>query len=129
MRVFLWLVLAFFLSMLTAQIVARQIANHFHATGEFIVVMVAIAAFAVVSIAVMTAALIAAMRVRVIDLAASGVAAFVVAVLAGFNLYGMAMNDWNMPSAYDLHITIAILVAALFVVLIQWWFVRWCWRG
>jgi hypothetical protein len=124
MRAFARFALAMFLSMAVAQIVAQQLAVRFGAREEFILVMVVVGSFAVVSIAVISIAFIAGSGLYPIDLAAMILAALAVIPTAGGMIYGMSQNSWNAPTLYDFQIVAEILIPALIAVLIQWILVR-----
>lgn len=124
MRAFATFALAMLLSMLGAQTVAQILAVQFGAREEFILVMVVVGAFAVVSMAVIGVAFVAGSGVYPIDMAASVSAALAVVPTAGLTLYGMARSNWNMPTVYDMQVVAEILIPTLFAVFIQWFLVR-----
>jgi hypothetical protein len=124
MRAFATFAVAWFLSMVMAQIVAQQLAIYFGTRDELILVMFIIGAFAVVSLSVLTMAFIGGAGVRPIDIAGGIAATLAVLLVCGITLYGMARNNWNLPTRYDMQIIVEIICPSLMVVLIQWWFLR-----
>jgi len=124
MRAFATFAVAWFVSMVIAQVLAHQLAIYFGTRDELVLVIFIVGAFTVVSLSVMTMAFIGGAGVRPLDIAGGIAAGLALLMVCGLTLYGMARNNWNLPTRYDMQIIVEILCPSLIVVLLQWWMLR-----
>lgn len=124
MRAFATFAIAWFLSMVAAQALARQLAILFGTRDEFIFVMFIIGAFAVASLAVLTMAFIAGTGTRPIDIGGGIALLLALFLITGLLAFGMARNNWARPTTYDMQIIAEIVLPSILIVVIQWWFLR-----
>lgn len=126
MQSFVAFAIAIGVSLVASQVAALQLAIVFHARDEFVLVMVALGLFGVISIATLALTFIASDRTRAIDLAGAALVAAAVVVTGGFLALTAFLDDgpW-IPTPYDIQIMTEFLLPALLLVLIQWGIVRW----
>ncbi len=117
--------LALFVSVLVSQVVAQQLAIMFHSQEEFIAVMALLLLFAVVCLVVFSLVLLGGGGTATsLNRTAIGLALFALLASAAMTVFGMSQSDWTVPSPYDLKLIAEIVLPALVVVAVQWWFVR-----
>jgi uncharacterized membrane protein required for colicin V production len=119
--------LALFMSVFLSQIVAQQLAVLFHSSEEFIAVMALLLLFAVICIVVLSLAFVTRHgAAKSLNRASIGLFGFAVLAVAAATIFGMSQSGWALPSPYDLKLIVEILLPALIVVVVQWWFVHRC---
>lgn len=117
--------IALFVSAIVSQAVALQLAIAFHSQEEFIAVMALLLLFAVVCLVVFSVVLLAGGGTgKSLNRTAIGLALFAFLMIAAMTIFGMSQSDWSVPSSYDLQLIAEILIPALLVVAVQWWFIR-----
>ena len=124
MRTFVSFGIAMAVSGIVAQMLALQFAIAFGTRDEFILVIVALGAFGIVTIAALVIGFVASDATRAIDLAALVASGIAAVIGVGFVVATVVFDGVRTLSVYDIQIVIEFFVPALLLVAIQWWVVR-----